>query len=92
MLREAHSLTASTWRPLLVGAEAARVLSQAKELGLALLARPPDTYLGLGSGAAGTLLALAYLDHALPGNGFGDGSERLTDHVIATVNDVPLHP
>jgi len=81
------------WRPYVPATERAAVLGVAAELGDALVAAPPgEVEPTLSRGEAGRALALAYLDDAVPGRGFGEASHDALGRAVAAVAAQPLGP
>lgn len=85
------------WRPYAAPDEREAILSVAAELGDVLLAaspgeRPDATDASLSRGEPGRALALAYLDDALPGRGYGDASSAALARAVEAVATQPLGP
>ncbi|CAA9475498.1 MAG: Lanthionine biosynthesis cyclase LanC [uncultured Solirubrobacteraceae bacterium] len=85
------------WRPYAAPDEREAILSAATELGDVLLwasaaDQPGATDATLSRGEPGRALALAYLDDALPGRGYGDESSAALSRAVAAVAAQPLGP
>jgi lantibiotic biosynthesis protein len=81
------------WRPYAAPDERAALLSAAAELGDILVSVPPgEIDATLSRGEPGRALALAYLDDALPGRGFGQASSAALSRAVDAVAAQPLGP
>lgn len=85
------------WRAYASPDEREAFLAVAAELGDVLLSvpeaeQPADVDATLSRGEPGRALALAYLEDALPGRGFGEASSAALGHAVDAVAAQPLGP